>query len=335
MKFTTGKVLLIAASVSLFGALLVTMTLYQDSTAQSFMGKRNELTLEKIPFNGQRAYEHLQELCAIGSRVSGTPGMEKQQALLIKHFEQLGGKVERQTWQVRHPQTGEATTLSNLIVTWHPDKPTRILLCAHYDTRPYPDEDPDPSKQRQVFLGANDGASGTALLMELANFMPTHKGTHGVDFVLFDAEEFIFQKERDPFFLGSEYFAKQYVVAPPKHKYVTGVLFDMVADKELQIFQEKNSMYSKETRPIVMEIWKTAEKLRVSEFIPRTRHEVRDDHLPLMNIAKIPTCDIIDFDFPRPGRVNYWHTTKDTPENCSALSLAKVGWVIQEWLKTK
>ena len=70
------------------------------------------------------------------------------------------------------------------------------------------------------------------------------------------------------------------------------------------------------------------------EFIPRIRHEVRDDHLALHNIAKIPTCDVIDFDYPRPGRVNYWHTQQDTPDKCSALSLAKVGWVIHEWLKT-
>jgi hypothetical protein len=71
----------------------------------------------------------------------------------------------------------------------------------------------------------------------------------------------------------------------------------------------------------------------VKEFIPRVRHDIRDDHLMLHDIAKIPTCDIIDFDYPKPGARSYWHTTKDIPENCSGLSLAKVGWVVLEWLK--
>jgi hypothetical protein len=92
-------------------------------------------------------------------------------------------------------------------------------------------------------------------------------------------------------------------------------------------------MFWKDTRPLVVDIWNTAEKLGVKEFIPRRKHEVRDDHLPLRNIGKIPTCDIIDFDYPRSPRNAYWHTTADTPERCSALSLAKVGWVLQEWLK--
>ncbi len=89
-----------------------------------------------------------------------------------------------------------------------------------------------------------------------------------------------------------------------------------------------------DTKPLVQEIWRTAERLGVREFVPRQRHAVLDDHTMIRNIAGIPCCDIIDFDYPNIGvRQNYWHTTHDTPDKCSALSLAKVGWVVHEWLK--
>lgn len=295
---------------------------------------KKKLQLADIPFNGERAYKHLVNLCAIGPRIAGTKGMEEQQQIVTRHFEDLGAKVTPQSFDIRHPETGKPTKITNLIVEFHPDRTDRILLCAHYDTRPFPDEDPDPKKRRALFLGANDGASGVALLMELGTHLKDFAGPLGVDVVLFDAEELVYDKSRgDQYFVGSSYFARDYLTSPPPHKYRCGVLLDMVGDKELQIYHERNSIYLPAVKPITLSIWATAEKLGVSEFISRRRHEVKDDHLPLNNIAKIPTCDIIDFDYPRPGSVNYWHTTKDVPENCSALSLAKVGWVLHEWLK--
>jgi glutaminyl-peptide cyclotransferase len=294
---------------------------------------KGKLSLETIPFNGERAYKHLNAICAIGPRVAGSKGMQEQQELVARHFESLGANVQLQEFDVRHPETGALTRLANLIAEFHPDRKERILLCAHYDTRPYPDEDPDPKKRRDPFIGANDGASGVALLMELGTHLKDFPGALGVDVVLFDAEELVYERRRDQYFIGSNHFARNYVTDPPAHKYRCGVLLDMVGDKELQIYQEKNSYYNKAVAPMMRDIWATAARLGVSEFIARRQHEVQDDHLPLNNVAKIPTCDIIDFDYPRPGRVNYWHTTNDVPENCSALSLAKVGWVLHEWLK--
>jgi hypothetical protein len=291
---------------------------------------RSNLTLERIPFDGQRAYEHLQAICAIGPRVSGTPGMQKQQDLLIAHFEKLGGKVSRQEFAVRHPLDGSRVPMANLIVEWHPERKNRILLCCHYDTRPFPDE--DPVNPKGVFVGANDGASGPALMMVLGEKMAALEGPYGVDFVLFDGEELVYDKQRDPYFLGSEHFAREYVANPPPHKYKSGVLVDMIADAQLQIFREVNSMRTLPTRQLVSDIWKVAGDLGVKEFIAQTRYEVRDDHIPLNEIAKIPTIDIIDFSYPHPRAPNYWHTTQDVPANCSALSLAKVGWVLETWL---
>jgi len=230
-----------------------------------------------------------------------------------------------QRFRARHPGDGSEVPMANLIAEWHPDRKDRILLCTHYDTLPYPME--DRRNRRGVFIGANDGGSGVALLMALGHDMPTLRTNYGVDFVFFDGEEFIFRTD-DPYFLGAEHFALSYVRDPPSYRYRWGVLLDMIGDADLQIYQEYNSTWWLDTRPLVDEIWATARRLGVREFIRRTKHNVRDDHLPLHNIGKIPTCDIIDFDYPA------WHTQGDTPERCSALSLAKVGWVVREWLAT-
>ncbi|MBI3836496.1 MAG: M28 family peptidase [Planctomycetia bacterium] len=314
----------VAGSCVLVGYLLL---FYNPArTAQSSVDNQSRLTLAEIPFNGQRAYEYLMDLCALGPRVSGSQGMHAQQKLLATHFQNLGGKVRFQKFRIRHPQTGKEVAMSNLIVEWQPQRRERVLLCAHYDTRPFPDK--DTRNPRGAFVGANDGAIGTALLMELAHQMTSSKGKLGVDFVLFDGEEFILEEGRDPYFIGSEFFATAYANARPgTPRYRWGVLVDMVADADLQIYPDSRSMSWDDTRPVVEAIFDTAARLGVREFVAGRRYEVLDDHIKLHDIGKIPCCDIIDFKYPA------WHTQDDTPANCSALSLAKVGWVLQEWLK--
>ena len=283
------------------------------------------------PVDGERAYRYLKQLCQFGPRPTGSPGMQQQQRWLTEHFQRLGGRVRRQEFQIRHPVTGEGVTVVNLIATFHPQRTDRILLAAHYDTRPFPDAERDPRRRRGVFLGANDGASGPALLCELAHHLSGYDGPYGVDIVLFDAEEFVFGTRRDRYFVGSEYFARDYASNPNGVRYRAGILLDMVGDADLQIYPEKISMqYAK---PIVKDLWNIAEELGIREFRPRVRHEVRDDHLPLNRIARIPTVDLIDFDYPRPGtRRSYWHTQQDTPDKCSPESLEKVGRVVWTWL---
>lgn len=306
-------------------AMLGTILMYERLAPNEAEASVSRLRLEDIPFDGRQAYDYLKKLCEIGPRPSGSKGMEAQQKLLVEHFTKLGGKVELQRFRGRNPVDGSWVPMANLIVRWHSESKDRILLCAHYDTLPYPML--DPRNPRGVFVGANDGASGVAVLMQLGHSMAKLKPKFGVDFVLFDAEEFIFE-ENHPFFLGSEYFAQDYVANPPGHRYRAAVLLDMVADADLQLFLEGNSWAWRDSRPLVEEIWGTAARLGVREFIARRKHEIRDDHLALHNIAGIPACDIIDFDYPA------WHTQADTPDRCSPLSLAKVGWVVEQWLST-
>lgn len=282
-------------------------------------------------YDADRAFAILVELCDIGPRPSGSAGMAKQQAMLSELFERNGGRVTLQSFEIRHPEDGSAVPMANLIASWHPDRPKRFLVCAHYDTRPYPDR--DRRAPQGVFVGANDGASGTAALAELSYHLADLPPDVGVDLVLFDAEEFIWEEGRDEYFLGSKFFAEKYKAAPPPVAYRAGILLDMIGDRELKIYYERNSM--RYARDVAVSIWRTAARLGVTAFVPRTRHEIQDDHLPLNQIAGIPTVDLIDFDYPRPGigAPSYWHTEDDVPANCSGESLVAVVWVVHEWLK--
>ena len=275
----------------------------------------------EITFDSARSYGYLKEICDIGPRVSGSEGMTQQQRLLIKHFQSLGADMKAQRFDVAHPVSGVPVRMTNLVVSFDPTAKERVLICCHYDTRPFPDR--DLLRPKGVFVGANDGASGVALLMELGNQMNSIRPRYGVDFIFFDGEELVF-KEGDKYFLGSEYFAKWYAEAKPGYRYVAGVLVDMIADRSLQLYMEKNSL--SKAPDVTRSVWAVAKRVGVKEFIGREKYEVRDDHLALNDIAKIPTCDIIDFDY------KYWHTTRDTPLQCSAASLGKVGKVLLHWM---
>jgi len=265
----------------------------------------SNLRLEDIPFNGQRAYGYLKQLCQIGRRPSGSPGMVAQQKLLAEHFQRCGAQVRFQRFRAPDPRNGAPVPMANLIVHWHPQSKQRILLCAHYDTLPYPMLDPED--RQGVFVGANDNASGVAILMELGHVISKLKCNYGIDFVFLDAEEYVFQ-DTDRFFLGSEYFARQYVADPPAYRYRYGVLLDMVGDRNLQIYQEGHSVWWRDTRPLVGQIWGVARRLGVREFIPQRKHSIRDDHLCLHDICGIACIDVIDYEYPP------WHTRADTPE---------------------
>lgn len=293
-------------------------------------GCAGEQPVQATRLDHKRAKGYLDRICKIGRRISGTEGMEKQQKLLADHFRKHGAQVELQRFDLPHPVTGKPTRFGNLIVTWHPKTVKRILIACHYDTRPFPDQ--DRGNPRGLFLGANDGASGVALLMEMAHHMKDVKPKYGIDFIFFDGEELIYPDPNRPdwnamknYFLGSTYFAKQYRDQPPRHRYVAGVLLDMIGGRNLRLYIEKNSL--RFAPEVTQSIWKTAAELRVREFIRRQKHDVNDDHIPLNTIAKIPTCDLIDFDYP------HWHTTRDVPAKCSGRSLVKVGRVLMKWIE--
>ncbi len=284
--------------------------------------------------NPDRAFGYLENICAFGPRPSGSPNLNKLQDYLIDFFKGTGATVDVQEFNARHPMDGSMVKMKNIIVRIQPQLQRRILFCTHYDTRPFPDE--DPTNPRGTFIGANDGGSGVALFQEIAPLLLKMKLNVGVDLIMFDGEELIYEDAANEgeYFLGSKEFATRYRAEPPGFTYEAGILLDMVGDKELHLYYERNSFDM--ARSLARDVWGVAQRLKIREFIARTRHLIRDDHLPLNEIARIPTIDLIDFDYPRPSTrgPNYWHTEKDIPANCSGESICKVAAVLLEWLET-
>lgn len=281
------------------------------------------------PIDGQRAYGYLKQICALGPRISGTDANTAQRKMVSDHFKKCGATVTEQTFDGRDPQSGEPFRMVNLKGSWFPDRADRVVIAAHYDTRPTPDRETDPALMDSPFLGANDGASGVALLMEIAHHLKDMNTPWGVDLVIFDGEERVYGRNAniDDYFLGSKAFSRAYQAeqrrARPRYRYARGIILDMVGDADLNIEQEG---YSRKLYPrFVAEIWDIAKKLGATGFADRVGTEVNDDHLPMIN-AGIPTIDLIDFDYP------HWHRATDLPENCSARSLEQVGRVVTAWL---
>jgi hypothetical protein len=333
----------------LFGAVAVSAIALVSLAIFMYGGKlwAADSRLKDIPFNGERAYDYLKQLCDLGPRPSGSAAMTKQQEMLENHFKKLGAKVELQRFEADYPpdgpdraKIGTKVPMTNIIVRWNPENRDRVMLCGHYDTLPFPLMDKENTRGR--FVGANDNASGVAILMEMGNEFAREPPKIGVDFVFLDGEEFIFDRDAEvgpdheqnsphgQYFWGSEHFAKDYAEHPPAFHYRAGVLLDMVGGAEFQLSKDFYSMSWKDSAPVVNGIWATAAKLGVREFVDRTSLDtVSDDHVALHDMGKIPACDLIDISYM--GK--YWHTQGDTPEHCSALSLAKVGWVLREWLR--
>lgn len=213
-----------------------------------------------------------------------------------------------------------------MIARWHRDAKRRVLLGAHYDTRPIADQEPLVRNQKKPILGANDSASGTAFLMELGRVIDSVMPTVGVDFVFFDAEEYIYEKDRDKYFLGSEHFVTQLMADNGASRYRDVVVLDMIADKQLRIHPEEHSIAR--GGALVREIWDIARELKIRQFRPDVKFSVLDDHIPFQN-AGINAIVLIDFDYP------HWHRLSDTPEQCSAESLGAVGQVIVAWLQRR
>lgn len=277
-------------------------------------------------FDPGQSFRYLETICALGPRMTATPAMARQIEALERHFTALGATVERQAFQGTQPSQRRPFSCVNLLVQWHPEKTRRVLLGAHYDTRPLADMEPVARRKNEPILGANDGGSGVAFLMELGRVIPSLDLAVGVDFVFFDAEEFIFEPGIDRFFLGSEEFVRNYRQRPPPHRYEAVIVVDMIGDRDLEIFPDERS--AARAGPLVDEVWSVARELGVQSFRPQVRYDILDDHVAFQN-AGIPAIVLIDFGYP------HWHRLTDTPDKCSGESLETVARVLIEWLKRR
>jgi len=277
----------------------------------SFMSQPPADNNEPVPlfFDGVRAYKDVQTQVDFGPRIPGSEGHASIREWMRAELESAGWKVEiQEAERMGHP-------IYNVIAKRN-DAAPQIIIGAHYDTRMAADQDPELVKRQLPVPGANDGASGVAVLIELGRSLP--KDTVPVWLVFFDAED-NGRIDGWDWILGSRAFAEELSTHPE-----AVVIVDMIGDADLNIYLEQNSNAS-----IRAEIWDTAEKLGYADkFINQEKFSMLDDHTPFLE-AGIPAVDIIDFDYP------YWHTTQDTPDKVSAESLQTVGKTLWTWIVEK
>lgn len=283
------------------------------------------LSGEPDPLQKYRAilWDHLAALCDIGPRYPGSDGHAKTRAYIRQAAERHADSWKEQAFVARVGYADELP-LYNYELTFKGtgDKPP-ILLGAHYDTRPFADEETDPQKEAQPIVGANDGGSGTAVLLALAEYFHENPPERTVKLVFFDGEDWG-RKGSDEYFLGATYYAEQLKKEDPATWPARALVVDMVGQKDLKIFKEQ---YSFRSSPSFIEtVFDTAENLGIKEFVPMLRYSVRDDHLPFIHM-KIPSVLLIDFDYP------YWHTLEDTLDKCSADSMLAVLRVVVETVR--
>ncbi|KAA3663352.1 MAG: glutamine cyclotransferase [Calditrichaeota bacterium] len=269
-------------------------------------------------FNAQRAFAYLEQQVAFGPRVPGTEAHANCLKMFKDSLEACGAQIKLQSFEHFIDKTGEKVQLTNVIASFNPANKNRMLLAAHWDSRPWADSETDSSRHNIPVDGANDGASGTAVLLQVAQNLRAKKAPIGVDIIFFDGEDFGTHGNDATWAVGSQYFAKHKDV---RYNPFMGILLDMVGDQDLHLMKEG---YSVQMAPdIVNIVWSYARRLDLPAFSDNHMGPVTDDHVPLLRVG-IPCIDIIDFDY------KYWHTIEDTPDKCSPESLDQVGRLLLE-----
>lgn len=268
------------------------------------------------PFDAQNAHALLQRQVQFGPRVAGRPGHGAQLTWMSTYLSDRAESVEIMPF-THSASDGRILRMSNVFARFNVASRDRILLVAHWDTRPTADMDEE--RPRVPIPGANDGASGVAVLLELANVLSRHSPPIGVDILLVDGEDY--GPGGSDMYLGAKHFAAN---PPPNYRPLYGILVDMVGDRTpLYPIEENSQRYAPE---VVERVWNVAEQLGLGHYFPkRVGSSVTDDHIPL-NQGGIRTINIIDFDY---GENNeFWHTHRDTVENTSPEGLGVVGRVL-------
>lgn len=276
-------------------------------------------------FSGDKAYKFIEEQVAFGPRNPNSQGARMAIDYFKNFFEENDAKVELQNFQYTG-YNSERLDLTNIIAKYNPEAKRRIILCAHWDTRPRADEDKDESKKDKPILGANDGGSGCGVLMEMATILKNNPIDYGVDIILFDGEDYGESADLENFCIGSKYFGatKDLTYQP-----VFAILLDLIGDKEAKYPQDLESV--NKAPEVVNMVWGIAKTIGASRFISATGDGIYDDHVPL-NQSGIKTINIIDADIVGADsdieRRNYWHTHNDNMENIDPEALQQVGDVL-------
>ncbi|MEC7736342.1 MAG: M28 family peptidase [Candidatus Neomarinimicrobiota bacterium] len=276
-------------------------------------------------FDEDHAFEYLVAQCDFGPRNPGSEGYYACLDFIINELDQSADDIILQDFRYQEQRYRKRYDLQNIIARFNPDASFQTIISAHWDTRPWADQEDNRRDRNQPIIGANDGASGVAVLLELAKIMGETPPPIGVNLVFFDGEDLGVPGENETYCQGSRYFAKNLPIPRPDE----AINLDMVGDKQLHIPVEK---YSLEYNPnLVRYLWGRADDMGLDAFDITPQYAIYDDHVRLHEIAGIPAIDLIDFKYPNPY-ANFWHTMNDVPENCSAESLEQVGKLMVDYI---
>ena len=292
-------------------------------------------------FNADSALAFCEVQCDFGPRIMNSEAHEKCGKWIVEKFRQFGCEVETQKADLKG-YDGTILKNTNIIAHYNPKATTRILLCAHWDSRPWADNDPDSANWRKPVMAANDGASGVGVMLEIARLLQADKKLNaqiGVDFVCFDAEDWgtpqwaDVQDQGDSWALGAQYWSEN-KSADYQPRY--GILLDMVGGQGAQFYREGMSMQYASS--IVKKVWRAARQAGYGSFFPNSDGGmITDDHIPVNQKAKIPTIDIIPY-YPDCQQSSFgptWHTVSDDMAHLDKNTLKAVGQTIIQVLYTE
>lgn len=289
-------------------------------------------------FNADSAYHFIQTQVDFGPRVPGTAKHEECGNFLVAKLKSYGATVIEQRADLTH-YDGKNLPLRNIIGSWNPEIEKRVLLFAHWDTRPFADEENDPQRQKQPILGADDAASGVGVLLEIARQLQQQPVRVGIDIIFFDIEDWgqaSFDKDwvqGDWWCLGSQYWSEQPHV--PNYKAAYGILLDMVGGNNATFLREG---YSLQYAPTVVEkIWSMAARLGYGHyFLPRQGGYITDDHVPVNKLQRAPSVNVINLKTDsHTGFAPHWHTLNDDMRQIDRNTLKAVGQTVMEVIYTE
>ena len=292
-------------------------------------------------FDADSAYAFCQQQCDFGPRAMNTKGHDDCRAWIVEKFKQYGCHVIEQHADLTG-YDGTVLKSTNIMAQYRPEQTTRILLCAHWDSRPWADNDPDEANWHKPILAANDAASGVAVMMEVARLLQANPlaSNIGVDVVCLDAEDWgtpQWEEDQtnsaDSWALGSNYFAQN---LPEGYEARYGILLDMVGGQGAQFYQELMSLQY--APAIVKKVWRASRQAGYGSFFPKKEGgRITDDHIPLNQYAHIPTIDIIPY-YPDCAQSSFgptWHTLNDNMEHIDRNTLKAVGQTVVQVLWTE
>jgi glutaminyl-peptide cyclotransferase len=283
----------------------------------------------KTAFDGEQALAYAQTQVGFGPRVPGADGHRRTGDWIVAQMRERADTVVEQRW-THVTQRGDSLPMRNILARFRPDIEQRVLYVAHWDTRPIADQDRNLGSRQMPIPGANDGASGVGLLIALADVLKKTPPSVGVDLLFVDGEDYgsFDDPKQSDVLIGSRYFAEH--LPSPDYRPLFGVVWDMIGDRDLNIYQEQNSVQA--APEVVQRVWQLAEELGYGDyFIAEVIGPTTDDHLPLIKKG-LRVIDVIDIDYGPPiedggarPAATYHHTMQDTLDKISARSLQIVG----------